>query len=172
MLQYRSLLGREKVQWRYAFNRYGTHVVALKLESALLSLLFAQAGETEMEDRERSRGWAVRPHAPRPGQQRSRDVPRPPRTPCCSHRFSRVCSSPPPPPLTPTPPNPRAPQQDLMYREESYDPCSVFKFGDYAVMDIDPETRQPRKDKFGLPLVRTVDGITFECTYNRLALTS
>ena len=69
------------------------------------------------------------------------------------------------------PPNPRAIQQDMMYREESYDPCSAFKFGDYAVMDIDPETRQPRKDKFGLPLVRTVDGITFECTYNRLTLT-
>ena len=108
MLQYRSLLGREKVPWRYACNRDGTHVVALKLESALLSLLFARASEADMEDGERRQGWTVRPRAPRPGQQRSRDVPRPPRTPCRSHRFSQVCSSPLSPPLTP-PPLTRAP---------------------------------------------------------------
>ena len=76
MLQYRSLLGREKVPWRYACNRDGTHVVALKLESALLSLLFARASEADMEDGERRQGWTVRPRAPRPGHRTVRSTAR------------------------------------------------------------------------------------------------
>ena len=55
---------------------------------------------------------------------------------------------------------------ERLYRSESYDPQYEFGEGDWLLMDIDPQTNTFKYDKDGIPLVRTVNGTAFECTYN------
>ena len=61
---------------------------------------------------------------------------------------------------------------EKLYREESYTPFFEFSEGDYVVIDIDPATNDVKFDKDSVPLVRTVNGVAFETTYNRALLGS
>jgi len=61
---------------------------------------------------------------------------------------------------------------ERLYREESYAPRYEFGEGDYLIMDIDPSTDDFKVDKDGIPLVRTVYGISFESTHNLVPLGS
>jgi hypothetical protein len=59
-----------------------------------------------------------------------------------------------------------------IYREHTRaNPSYGFAVGDYIVADIDPSTDDFKPDKKhpGLPLVRTINGKSFEATYNKIA---
>jgi len=55
---------------------------------------------------------------------------------------------------------------EQLYRAETFDQHYAWNEGDYVLMDVDPVTNGFKYDKTGLPLVRTVNGTAFECTYN------
>mmetsp|Transcript_17320 Transcript_17320/g.59225 ORF Transcript_17320/g.59225 Transcript_17320/m.59225 type:complete len:323 (+) Transcript_17320:28-996(+) len=52
-----------------------------------------------------------------------------------------------------------------LYRKESWTDHYAFAPGDWVIVDVDPKTNHWKLDKFGLPLVRTVHGASFEATY-------
>lgn len=54
------------------------------------------------------------------------------------------------------------------YREESFAPTYAFAKDDWVLMDRHGRDMSPKTDKEGHPIVRTVHGPSFECTY-RLA---
>jgi hypothetical protein len=57
---------------------------------------------------------------------------------------------------------------ERLYREESYSPAYEFGEGDWVCVDIAPGGGF-KEDKDGITLVRTINEISFETTYNRIS---
>jgi len=55
---------------------------------------------------------------------------------------------------------------ERLFRKETFDDFYQWGEGDWVLMDIDPETDNFKYDKHNFPLVRTVNGASFESTYN------
>ena len=56
---------------------------------------------------------------------------------------------------------------ERVFREESYSPLYEFGIGDWVCLDVDPKTGGWRLDAHGYVLVRTINELSFESTYQR-----
>ena len=150
MVDYRKALGRDGIPWRMAFNKTDITAVACQLGRAEISQVLTALGRTQPYNGEQLyRAETFDQHyAWNEGDYVLMDV----RYGLGSTHMAALSGS--------------FAHTRIATRHPLLAPLALSETSSPIPLQVDPVTNGFKYDKTGLPLVRTVNGTAFECTYN------